>query len=91
MKYQWIWISLNFLAVFVILSYLYFEMALSIKLFIKPALEASGDLNYHESLGLFAPVIYLVEGGVKILEGLSPVVKSLGVLFPAPWGVKFLT
>lgn len=75
MKYQWIWVSLKILAVLVILSYLYFEMALSIKLFIKPTLGASGDLNYHEGLGLFAPVIYLFEGGVKILEGLSPVVR----------------
>jgi hypothetical protein len=75
MKTQWVWVSLKILAVLVIFSHLYFEVALIIKLFIKPVLEASGDLNYHEGLGLFAPVIYMFEGGVKLLEGLSPVVK----------------
>ncbi len=75
MKVQWVWIPLKVLVVLVILSHLYFEIALIIKLYVKPALTASGDLNYHESLGLFAPVIYMFEGGVKILEGFSPVVK----------------
>ena len=77
MKYKWLWVSLKILAVLVIFSHLYFEVALIIKLFIKPTLEASGNLNYHEGLGIFAPVIYMVEGGVKILEGLSPIVKSI--------------
>lgn len=77
MKTQWFWISLKILAVLVIFSHLYFEVALIIKLFVKPALQASGDLNYHESLGLFAPVIYIFEGGVKLLEGMSPVVKFI--------------
>ncbi len=77
MKVQWVWVSLKIIAVLVIFSHLYFEMALIIKLYIKPTLEASGNLNYHEGLGLFAPVIYMVEGGVKILEGLSPIVKSI--------------
>ncbi len=75
MQYKWVWVLLKILAVLVILSHLYFEVVLIIKLFVKPALEASGKLNYHESLGLFAPVIYIFEGGVKLLEGLSPVVK----------------
>ncbi len=77
MKAQWVWVSLKMLAVLVIFSHLYFEVALIIKLFIKPALIASGNLNYHEGLGLFAPVIYMFEGGLKILEGLSPVVKFI--------------
>jgi len=77
MKYKGIWVALKILAVLVILSHLYFEVALIIKLFIKPSLEASGDLKYHEGLGLFAPVIYLFEGGVKILEGLSPLVTFI--------------
>ncbi len=74
MKAQWVWVLLKIVAVLVIISHLYFEVALIIKLFVKPALVASGNLNYHESLGLFAPVIYMFEGGVKLLEGLSPVV-----------------
>ena len=77
MKYQWTWVLLTFFAVLVVLSYLYFEVALSIKLFIKPIVKASGDLSYHEGLGLFAPVIYMFEGGVKVLEGLSSIVKSI--------------
>ncbi len=75
MKIQWVWVLLKILAVLVVFSHLYFEVVLIIKLFIKPMIEASADLNYHEGLGLFAPVIYTLEGGVKILEGLSPLVK----------------
>jgi len=77
MKYQWVWVVLKILAVLVVLSHLYFELALIINLFVIPASEASGDLKYQEGLGLFAPVFYLVEGGVKILEGLSPVIKFI--------------
>ena len=44
-------------------------------MYVSPALEASGNLMCHKALGLFAPVIYMFEGGVRMLESLSPVVK----------------
>ena len=48
-----------------------------IKLFVKPTVTASGDLTFYEDLGIFAPVFYMFEVGVKILEGLSPIVKFI--------------
>jgi len=72
---QWVWFLLKTLAVLVVLPHLYFEVALIIELFVKPTVTASGDLTYHEGLGLFAPVFYMFEGGLKMLEGLSPIIK----------------
>ena len=74
---QWVWVLLKTLAVLVVLSHLYFEVALIIKLFVKPTVTASGDLTFYEDLGIFAPVFYMFEVGVKILEGLSPIVKFI--------------
>jgi len=76
-KYSWYWVLLAFLSIAVVASYLYFEIALIIKLYLSPQIEASGELKYHEPLGLFAPVIYLFEGGVKMLEGLSPLLRMI--------------
>ena len=77
MKYSWYWVLLALLSFSVVASYLYFEVALIIKLYLSPQIGASGELKYHEPLGLFAPVIYLFEGGVKMLEGLSPIMRSI--------------
>ncbi len=77
MKYSWYWVLLAFISISVIVFYSYFEITLIIKLYISPQIEASGELKYHEPLGLFAPVIYLFEGGVKMFEGLSPLLRSI--------------
>ncbi len=77
MKYSKLWISLAFLSLSVVLFHLYFEIVLIIKLYFSPQVGASGELKYHEPLGLFAPVIYLFEGGVKMLEGLSPLMRLI--------------
>lgn len=75
MKNGWIWNILKVLAILVILSHLYFEVALIIKVFIVPSLKASGNLKYYEGLGLFAPIFYGLEGVGKVLEGLSPLIE----------------
>ena len=77
MKISWYWILLAFLSISTVVFYLYFEIALIIKLYFSPQVGASGELKYHEPLGLFAPVIYLFEGGVKMLQGLSPLMKFI--------------
>ena len=77
MKTSWYWVLLAVLSLSMIVLYSYFEIALIIKLYFSPQIGASGELKYHEPLGLFAPVIYLFEGGVKVLQGLSPIMKSI--------------
>jgi len=76
-KNQWYWILLIVLSLFVILSQLYLEVGLIMRLYVVPYLKASGELKYYESLGLFAPALYLFQGGIKILEWLGPFLKFI--------------
>jgi hypothetical protein len=78
-KYSWNWILLAFFSIAVVATYLYFEIALIIKLYLSAQIGVPGELKYHEPLGLFAPVIYFFEGGIKILEGLSPLLRTIRV------------
>lgn len=77
MKISWFWVLLALLSLSLLIFYLYFEIALIIKLYFSPQIGASGELKYHEPLGLFAPVLYLFEGGIKMLQGLSPALKFI--------------
>ncbi len=77
MKTSWQWVLLSSLSIAVILFYLYFEIALILKLYFLPQMQPSGKLTYHEPLGLFAPVWYLFEGAFKLLEGLSPIMRFI--------------
>jgi hypothetical protein len=74
---KWYWLLLIIISLFVVFSHLYIEISLIIKLYILPQMDASDELKYHESLGLFGPVFYLFEGGIKILEGLAPLVQFI--------------
>ena len=47
------------------------------KLYVVPHLKATGQLTYYESLGLFGPVIYALEGSIKMLKALSPIVTFM--------------
>ena len=77
MKHQWYWLVFIFLSLFVIFSQLYLEVGLIMRLYVVPYLKESGELKYYESLGLFAPVLYLFQGGFKLLEGLGPFFKFI--------------
>ncbi|WP_158969325.1 hypothetical protein [Paraglaciecola sp. L3A3] len=77
MRNAWIWNILKIIALLVFFSHLYFEIALIIKIFVVPSLEASGELKYHQGLSLFAPVLYLFEGAGKLLASLSPLVDFI--------------
>ena len=83
MKHTWQWRVLIALSFFVLISQIYLEIGLILQLYFVPQPDSSGDLKYQESLGLFAPAIYLLEGGVKILSGLSPFLRLIKELILA--------